>query len=70
MFWRLDNKKAVPFPGICVRLRYVFKKKEKKRFIFPKNSAVHAMPPVERKGYNDHIKRNLKYGLEIPQPHI
>lgn len=69
MFWRLDNKKAVLFPGICVRLRYVFRK-EKKSFIFVRNSAVHAMLPVERKGYNDHIKRNLKCGLEIPQPHI
>ena len=51
MFWRLDNKKAVSFPGVCVKLRYVFRKKEKKRFIFAKNSAVYAMPPAERKGY-------------------
>lgn len=39
-------------------------------FFFAKNSAVHAMPPAERKGYNDHIKRNLKYGLESSQPHV
>lgn len=31
MFWRLDNKKAVLFPRVCVRLRYVFTKKEKKK---------------------------------------
>lgn len=44
MFWRLDNKKAALFPRVCVRLRYIFTKKEKKN-IFSKNRAVHAMPP-------------------------
>lgn len=68
MFWRLDNKKAVLFPRVCVRLRYVFTKKEKN--FFCKNRAVHAMPPGGTKSYNDHIKRNLKnVKLVILQPY-
>lgn len=70
MFWRLGNKKAAVFPRVCVRLRYVFTKKEKK-IIFAKNRAVHAMPPGERMSYSDHSKRNPKnVKLEIPEPYM
>lgn len=44
LFWWLDNKKAVLFPRVCVRLRCIFTKKEKKN-IFAKSRAAHAMPP-------------------------